>query len=67
MVFPLFIDNSYVLVGTSSILCTFFEHSCTIVHNLTKNRKNRTFFVYKQQKALYLTFSQIQSFIFISI
>ena len=53
MVFPLFIDNLYVLIGTSAILCTFFEHSCTIVHILTKNTKNCTFFVYNAKKALH--------------
>lgn len=53
MVFSLFLDNLYVLVRTSSILCTFFEHSCTIVHILTKKLKNCTFFVYSSKKALH--------------
>ena len=51
MVFFLFLGNLYVLVRTSCILCTFFEHSCTIVHILTKKalqttRKALFFYIY---------------------
>lgn len=62
MVFSFFAFNLYVLVRTTPILCIFFEHSCTIVHNLTKSGKTVLFLYINNKKLCNLTFRQTQSF-----
>ena len=64
MVFSFFAFNLYALVRTAPILCIFFEHSCTIVHNLTKSGKTVLFLYINNKKLCNLTFRQTQSFFY---